>query len=117
MKSLCMFLLLSVWPAAAAEQTISVTGDAEIKVVPDQVVLTLGVEAHTKTLDEARSENDRRVRAVRAAIAKLGVLDADVQTDFIRLGIAYQHDGVTPQYSYSRKSIVIVLRDISRMEQ
>ena len=97
---------------ARADQTINVTGDAEIKVPPDQVVLSLGVEVHSKSLDEARRENDRRVLAVKAAAARSGVHEKDVQTDFIQMGIAYQNDGITPQYYYTRKSIVVVLREV-----
>jgi uncharacterized protein YggE len=113
---LILFTMLAAW-SVHAEQTISVTGDAEIKVVPDQVVIFLGVEVHAKTLDEARRENDRRVGSVRAAVVKLGVQEGDIQTDFIQLGMAYEQDGITPRYYYTRKSIVLVLRNIQRMEQ
>jgi uncharacterized protein YggE len=117
MKTLFVLLtVLAAWPVHA-EQTISVTGDAEIKVVPDQVVMFLGVEVHSKTLDEARRENDRRVSSVRAAVVKLGVQEGDIQTDFIQLGMAYEPDGITPKFYYTRKSIVLVSRNIQRMEQ
>jgi len=111
------FALLLAACSAGAEQTIQVTGDAEIKVAPDQVVLSLGVEVHSKVLDEARRENDKRVRAVRAAVAGLGVEDKEVQTDFIQLGIVTENDGITAKYYYTRKSIVVVLRDVGRMEE
>jgi uncharacterized protein YggE len=113
MRILSLFLLLL---PAYAQQTINVSGDAEIKVVPDQVVLSLGVEVHAKLLDEARRENDRRVRAVRAAASHLGIDEKDVQTDFIQVGIAYDNDGLTAKIFNVQKSIVIVLRDVSRME-
>jgi len=116
MKTSLPVALLVLAYCARADQTINVTGDAEIKVPPDQVVLSLGVEVHSKDLAEARRENDRRVLAVKAAASKSGVQDKDIQTDFIEMGIAYQSDGITPQYYYTRKSIVVVLRDVSRME-
>ncbi|HTS29957.1 MAG TPA: SIMPL domain-containing protein [Bryobacteraceae bacterium] len=97
--------------------TVSVTGDAEIKVAPDQVVMNLGVEVHSRLLDDARKENDRRVRAVVATAKRLGIGDQDVQTDFIQLGIQYANDGVTPSYYYTRKSIVLILHDVDRMEE
>jgi uncharacterized protein YggE len=111
----CSLLLLAC--AAHAQQTISVTGDAEIKVVPNQVVLSLGVEVHAKALADARQDNDRRVRNIRAAATRAGIDPKDIQTDFIQLGMEYENDGVTPRYYYSRKSIVITLRDIERMEE
>ena len=112
-----LFALLLAACSAGAEQTIQVTGDAEIKVAPDQVVISLGVEVHSKVLDEARRENDKRVRAVRAAVTGLGVEDKDLQTDFIQLGIVTENDGITAKYYYTRKSIVVVLRDVGRMEE
>jgi uncharacterized protein YggE len=113
MKILWLFIVLM---PAYAQQTINVTGDAEIKVVPDQVVLSLGVEVHAKLLNDARQENDRRVRAVRATASGLGVGENDIQTDFIQVGIAYENDGVTPKFFNTQKSIVIVLHDITKME-
>lgn len=113
---LAAFLLVASWPVRA-QQTINVSGDAEIKVVPDQVVLFLGVEVHAKVLEEARRENDRRVASVRSAVGKLGLRDGDLQTDFIQLGIVYMDDGVTPRYYYSRKSMVLVVHKVDDMEQ
>jgi hypothetical protein len=109
-------LLFFVTPLVAQQQIINVTGDAEIKVVPDQVVISLGVEVHAKLFDEARQENDRRIRAVRAAVARRGLEEKDVQTDFIQVGIAYENDGITPKFFNTQKSIVIVLHDVNKME-
>lgn len=112
-------LLLFAFTAnfAFAQQQINVTGEAEIKVVPDQVVIYLGVEVHAKTLAEARSQNDKRVFSVRTGVSSLGVQDSDIQTDFIQLGMQYEADGITPRYYYSRKSVVLLVRDVSLMEQ
>ena len=117
MKTALTCSLLLLVSAAHAQQTISVTGDAEIKVVPNQVVLALGVEVHAKALADARQDNDRRVRNIRAAATRAGIDPKDIQTDFIQLGMEYENDGVTPRYYYSRKSIVITLRDVDRMEE
>ena len=117
MKTLAILILLTAAvPAYAQPQTINVTGDAEIKVVPDQVVLSLGVEVHAKPLNEARRDNDRRIRGVRGAVARLGVEEKDVQTDFIQVGIVYQDDGLTPKFFNTQKTIVIVLHDVNKME-
>lgn len=114
-------VLLSVCPVLAQpaghpERTISVNGEAEVKVVPDQAIISVGVEVRSQVLVEARREHDKRVRAIRAAVAKLGVADADFQTDFVQLGMQYLEDGITPKYYYTRKSIGMVVRDIQRLE-
>lgn len=115
MRPLALLLLLAA-AVPAQQQIINATGDAEIKVLPDQVMISLGVEVHAKLFDTARHENDRRIRAVRAAVARLGIQEKDVQTDFIQVGISYENDGVTPQYFSTRKSLVIVLHDVNKME-
>jgi uncharacterized protein YggE len=117
MKRTLAVALLCAGIAAAAQQTINVTGDAEVKVAPDQVQISLGVETRAKTMSDARADNDRRVRGILASARRSGIQEKDIQTDFIQLGISYQSDGLTPQYYYARKSIELVLRDVNRMEQ
>ena len=120
---LLAILLFAVSPAAFAQQPLfgqqqlNVNGEAEIKVPPDQVVMSLGVEVHSKSLAAARRENDSRVRAVRAAVTQVGIAQKDIQTDFIQLGMQYEIDGVTVSYYYTRKAIVLMLHDVSRMEE
>ena len=65
-RSLLPFIIIiSIIPAFVfAEEKpeprlITVTGDAEVRVVPDEVMLTLGVETWNKELNAAKQENDR----------------------------------------------------------
>lgn len=46
---------------------ISVSGDAQVNVVPDRVTILLGVETRNKDLDMASAQNDSLVRQVLAA--------------------------------------------------
>jgi uncharacterized protein YggE len=111
-------LLLFALPSFPQDsQTISVSGDAEIKVVPDQVLISLGVETRAPTMAAARQENDRTVRAVLAAIRAGGVAPADIQTDFINVSLHYNDRAETLVDYYSvDKSIAVTLRDISFFE-
>jgi uncharacterized protein YggE len=52
-----------------------------------------------------------------AAVTRLGVDRSDIQTDYIQLGMEHENDGLTVRYFYTRKSIVIVLKNVSRMEE
>jgi len=86
-------------------------------VVPDQVLISLGVESRATTLTAARAENDRNVRGVLDAIQKGGVGAADVQTDFINVSLHYNDRAETVVDSYSvEKSIAVTLRDLSSFE-
>ncbi len=102
----------------AAPRLITVSGEAQVNVVPDEVTLTLGVETSDKQLRTAKSLNDERVKRVIAAAEKLGVATKDIKTD---------HIGIEPRYrdSYEqrdfvgyfvRQTIVITLSDISLFE-
>ncbi len=118
MKLIATLLLLAL-PSFPQQdgQSISVSGDAEIKVVPDQVQISVGVETRAPTLTAARQENDRNVRTVLAAIRKGGVAPADIQTDFINVSLHYNDRAETVVDYYSvEKSIAVTLREISSFE-
>jgi uncharacterized protein len=96
---------------------ISVTGDAEIKVVPDRVVVLLGVETRDKDLNMASTQNDALVRQVLTAARKLGVNPSDIQTDFIHVDLAYNNQNSTVvDYYRITKEIQVVLKDIAKFE-
>lgn len=105
-------------------RTISVTGDAEVKVVPDEVVINMAVETNNSDLDKAREENDKKVSAVIAMVKKLGVEGKFIQTDYLSVEPRYDY---TVQYNnererkflgyYMTKNISVTLRDVSKFEK
>lgn len=114
------FFAPSVLPSAEEPVgTISVTGDATVKVVPDEVIITLGVETRDPSLDEAKEQNDKRVRRVIALARSHGVEAKHIQTDFINISPEYEylnHD-VDKIVGYRvGKTIVITLRDIDKFD-
>lgn len=99
--------------------TISVSGDAQINVVPDKILITLGVENVDPSLDAAKAANDASCARILATTQRFNINAKDVQTDYI--SVMPQHtqssDGVTRIVGYMvRKSIVITLRDITRFD-
>jgi uncharacterized protein len=96
---------------------VSVTGDAEVKVIPNQVLLSLGVETRDKSLPPAKAKNDSAVRSVLNAIGKFQIDPTDVQTDVIRVDIRYNGSVETVVDHYVvEKSIAITLKDVSKFE-
>jgi uncharacterized protein YggE len=96
---------------------VSVTGDAEIKVIPNQVLLSLGVETRDRSLSIARVQNDGLVRSVLDAIARFQIDPTDVQTDFIQVNIRYQSSAETVVDHYVvEKSVAVTLKDVSKFE-
>jgi uncharacterized protein YggE len=67
-------------PEKRTDRTVSVSTVAEVKVAPDEVVLTLGIETQDKeNLAAAKSANDRRTRAVLALADKYHLSADQVQ--------------------------------------
>jgi uncharacterized protein YggE len=88
-------LLTCVWsPALSAEtpmpRTISTSGDAVVNVVPDEVVLGLGVETFASKLEDAKKANDERAAKLVAVIKAAGVEEKHIQTTTIQLEIRYR---------------------------
>jgi|SRR5581483_2695881 len=99
------------------ENLISVTGDAELKVIPNQVVITIGVETRDASLANARYANDGSVRAVLNAIKGFSVDSSNVQTDYMNVRIGYDNNNPSlVRYYEVEKSIAVTLKDISRFE-
>lgn len=116
-------LLITAWTdadtAGSEPRLITVTGEAEIRVVPDEVILTLGVETWDKDLDLARRQNDQIVGKVMALAGEFGIAPQHIQTDYV---------GIEPRYRngyyeerdfigyFVHKTVVITLRDLSQFE-
>lgn len=73
--------------------SISGSGTAEIKVVPDRATIRLGVQTQASTATAAAAENARRSTAVMSALRRLGLPNERVFTSMYN---------VVPQYRYSQ---------------
>jgi uncharacterized protein YggE len=102
-----------------SRRTIAVSGEAELRVPPDEVVLTLGVETFDASLQAAKNDNDARVAAVIRAARARGVPEQRVKTDYFVAQPRYDdrtHGEVRVVGFIVRKSIVITLRDMAAFE-
>jgi len=123
---LSVTLLLTFSLHAQAQNTpdrplITVTGQAEILVVPDEVVFNLNATTVDKDLAVAQRKTDEVVRNVLALARRYEIPATKVQTGHIRLEERYSNEALTRQppvflgYAVS-KSIAIILRDVSKAE-
>ena len=99
-------------------RTITVNGRAEIMVVPDQAVVSLGVVIFKLELDEAKAENDRIVSAVLAAAKKGGVSTEHLKTDYLHIQPRYRETSEERTFlGYSvRQSIIVTVTEVDRVE-
>lgn len=121
--ALVLVLSLSAWTSSQSTsqepRTITVTGDAEVRVVPDEVLLTLGVQTWDKNLDKAKRQNDEIVADVLALTADFGIAPEHVKTDFVSIEPRYRNGYYEPSDFvgyFVQKTIVITLRDLARFE-
>jgi uncharacterized protein YggE len=111
---------LNIQPAqeAATPGQITVIGQAVVKVVPDEVVLTMGVETFHAQLGVAKRRNDDAVRRAITTAERFGIETKQIQTDFITIEPIYEDDYWRRQVQgyLVRKNIVITLRDITKFD-
>ncbi|MFC1494349.1 SIMPL domain-containing protein [Thermodesulfobacteriota bacterium] len=97
---------------------MTVYGDAEVRVVPDEIILKLEVETLNTDLNLSKKENDQRTKKILDVARKNKIGEKHIQTDFI---------SIYPRYDTSRyarkfvgfevsKSIVLEIRDVSKFE-
>jgi len=122
--SIFLFSLFSVQLLFAQQidlrSTITVTGDAIVKAVPDQVVLSLSVETNNMDIDKARSENDSKISAILAMVRKLGIEDKQLQTDYLNIEPRYDYlNGNAQRFKgyFVKKNITVILNDISKSDK
>lgn len=118
-----VFCLVSILPAYAENDSnlslVTVTGDAEVKVVPDEVILTLGVETWNQDLSVAKSENDQRVQKIIEAAKKLKIEEKNIQTDHISIEPRYKDQWEHREFIgfFVRKTVAVTLKDTSKFEE
>lgn len=119
-----LVLGLTAWTQDSGEPEesgqISVTGEAEIRVVPDEVMLTLGVETWNKKMEIAKEQNDAIIARIVALTDDLGIAPEHVQTDYVsiepRYRDAYYEERDFIGY-FVHKTVAITLRDLDKFEE
>jgi len=129
---LLVLFMVVAFPIAASAQNnvepplITVTGQAEVRVPPDEVVFTLAVENVDKDMVVASKRTDDIVRQILAIARKNNVKAEDVQTSHISVQPKYNTDDLPYEsrdkvkrvlvgYEVS-KTVAIRLREIARFD-
>jgi hypothetical protein len=92
-RILVLTIILALAGASARAQVtgsspakyISVSGTAEVKVTPDLVELSVGVETCDASLKNARKRNDEAIAGALKFLRLSGIADKYIQTDFISI--------------------------------
>ncbi|MBC7929469.1 MAG: SIMPL domain-containing protein [Rubrivivax sp.] len=119
--ALCLWLTFAL-PALAQDKDlprlITVTGEAEIRVVPDEVYFDVTVQTFNKELKAAKAQTDERLKKLVELTQRYGVEAKDVQTDYISVEPRYRGGNEARQLIgfMVRKDLVFTLRDVSKAE-
>jgi uncharacterized protein YggE len=110
-------------PVAVAQQNcmhpriISVTGTAEIKVPPDEVQLTLGIDSHDKDLVVAKASDDQRIKKLMALAHTAGIEAKNIQTSALTMGPEYSEEKIPKLLGYQvAQTVTVTLTDLSKYE-
>jgi len=101
------------------ERTVMVSGEAVVKVEPDMVVVTFGVETYDNEIVAAKEQNQTIVQKAFAAIHELGLEESAIQTDHISIEPRYKDSsyerGSINGY-FVRNTVAVTLKDPKKLE-
>lgn len=101
---------------------ISLSGSAEVRVAPNEIILNVAVETRAETLEPARLENDQKITACLAFLKQSNLKESDFKTDYISIQPQYNprnNDNasyVKPVGYIVRKNLEIRLTDIASFQ-
>jgi len=106
-----------VGEAELAPRTIAVSGTADVHVVPDEVVLTFGVESFDRDLSRARKDNASASSRVLEVARGAGVEERHLHTDHISVRPRYDHYDPGKLQGYEvQQTIIVSLQDLEHFE-
>lgn len=118
-KALMILAMLCITVSNAQElkqvPQISVTGEGEIKVVPDQAVITATVETKGNVAKEVKKQNNQQIELVLKLIKKMNLAPTDYKTQRVSLNPQYDYEKKKTTYN-ATQTIEILVRDLSKYD-
>src|SRR3954469_22924621 len=113
-------LACGITRAQSALPSVDVQADAEVKVVPDEVLILFGVETNNLKLNVAKTDNDTVVKKFLAITQDMKIDPKFVQTDFIQIEPVWEQDNDGSNRKHLeyrvRKNVSVTLRDVPKFE-
>jgi uncharacterized protein YggE len=122
---ICLLAGIAAAPLAAQERPprdeITVSGQGEVKLVPDAAKVRAGVVTDGKTAREAGEANARIMAAVVAALKAAGIADKDMQTRRYALQPVHASSGYSGRGRISgfqaTNSVAVTVHDLARLAE
>jgi len=128
LSALLVGLAAEMIPDATAQSAspplpqISLSGSAEVRVAPDEIILNVAVETRAETLEPARVENDLKINACLAFLKEHQLKERDFKTDHISIQPHYNYRDnanvsyVKPVGYIVRKNLEVRLKDVALLQ-
>ena len=119
MKYLTLIILFTAMSITAQTNTIeplvNVTGEGNVKVIPDGVDIRVRVESQGKEAKQVKLDNDTAINQVIKFLRTQGIDSKYVQTEYVNLSKNYDYNSKT--YSYNaNQTLTIQLKDLKMYE-
>ena len=97
---------------------IMVNGEAVVKVEPDQIIITFGVETWDNDIMIAKQKNNDIMKKAMAVIKDFKIPDTDVQTDYLSVEPRYDDNYDKRNFIgyFIRNTFVVTLSDPEKVE-
>ena len=122
-SAVCGLLLLAAAVVVSAQERpepphVTVAGEAEMNVAPDEVRFDVTLQHFGKELKTAKAETDGRLKGLMALAKKHGVAESDIQTDYVKVEPRFKGNDDSKAFLgyWVRKDLVFTLRDVTRAE-
>lgn len=121
MKTIQTLLILAITTTTTMAQntlppnTIDVTGEGIVRVVPDEATINVRVENTGENTKILKEQNDATINEVLRFLKKMDIADKDVRTQYMNLTKSYDYN--TKTYTFAaNQSLSVKLRDLNKYE-
>src|SRR5882724_13723548 len=116
LTTLLLFTGLAVAEDKLPARLVRVVGTSEVKVVPDRVVIELGVEKQNPSARVAKQAADVAARTILASLRQSGVDEKDIQTTFLSLQPQTTYiKKVRVSYFVAAQTMTVTVRDLTKL--
>lgn len=99
-------------------RSIQVSGTAVVNVIPDRVLIQLGVQSNGRTPQKVEAENSRTINRIIRALKAQKIAEKDIVTDWYVITPIYDdYDSLTIEGYRINNVIAITLRDIGKVNK
>lgn len=97
------------------QPTVEVSGEGIVRVVPDEVTISVSVENEGKEAKALKQKNDATIHEVLQFLKTQNINEKYISTQYVRLNKNYNYNTKTYNYTASQ-TLSVVLKDLSKYE-